>query len=74
MPNFGNYNGGNLFGFDPLDFYAAHVRNPDLTMAAYLAQLPVAYEVALRGKSYPDYFRRFPSCGMARRTMAGRFA
>ncbi len=60
VPNFGNYNGGNLFGFDPLDFYAAHVRNPDLTMAAYLAQLPVAYEVALRGKSYPDYFRRFP--------------
>ena len=59
-PDFGNYNGGNLFGFDPLDFYAAHTRDPGLTMASYLAALPPACEVLLRGKT-PDYFRRFPS-------------
>ncbi len=56
---FGNYNGNNLFGFDPLDFYAAHVRDPGLTMATYLASVPPAYEVLIRGR-FPDYFRRFP--------------
>ncbi len=59
-PDFGNYNGGNLFAFDPLDFYAAHSRDPGLTMAAYLATLRPACEVVLRGKT-PDYFRRFPA-------------
>lgn len=60
VPDFGNYNGGNLFAFDPLDFYAAHARDPGLTMASYLASVPPACEVVLRGK-YPDYFRRFPA-------------
>ena len=59
-PDFGNYNGGNLFAFDPLDFYAAHMRDPGLTMATYLASVPPACEVLLRGKT-PDYFRRFPA-------------
>ena len=59
-PDFGNYNGGNLFAFDPLDFYAAHANDPGLTMAAYLASVPPACEVVLRGK-FPDYFRRFPA-------------
>ena len=59
-PDFGNYNGGNLFAFDPLAFYAAHSRDPGLTMASYLATLPPACEVVLRGKT-PDYFRRFPA-------------
>lgn len=57
---FGNYNGGNLFGLDPLDFYAAHVRDPGLTMATYMASVPPAAEVVLRGRN-PDFFRRFPS-------------
>lgn len=57
---FGNYNGGNLFGLDPLDFYAAHVRDPGLTMATYMASVPPAAEVVLRGR-YPDFFRRFPA-------------
>jgi peptidoglycan LD-endopeptidase LytH len=59
-PDFGNYNGGNLFAFNPLDFYAAHSRDPGLTMASYLATVPPACEVVLRGKT-PDYFRRFPA-------------
>lgn len=59
-PDFGNYNGINLFAFDPLDFYAAHSRDPGLTMGSYLAALPPACEVVLRGK-YPEYFRRFPA-------------
>lgn len=57
---FGNYNGGNLFGLDPLDFYAAHVRDPGLTMATYMASVPPAAEVVLRGRT-PDFFRRFPA-------------
>lgn len=59
-PDFGNYHGHNLFAIDPLDFYAVHARDPGLTMASYLAAVPPACEVALRGKS-PDYFRRFPA-------------
>ena len=59
-PDFGNYHGHNLFAIDALDFYAAHSRDPGLTMAAYLAALPPACEVALRGKT-PDFFRRFPA-------------
>ncbi len=59
-PDFGNYNGGNLFGFDPLDFYAVHTRDPGLTMGGYLAALPPACEVVLRGR-YPDYFQRHPA-------------
>ena len=59
-PDFGNYNGGNLFAFNPLDFYAAHARDPGLTMASFLESVPPACEVVLRGK-YPDYFRRFPA-------------
>ncbi len=59
-PDFGNYNGGNLFAFDPLDFYAAHMHDSNLTMAAYFAAVPVTGEVVLRGKT-PDYFRRFPA-------------
>ena len=59
-PDFGNYHGNNLFAFDPLDFVAAHSRDPGLTMASYLATLAPACEVVLRGK-YPDYFRRFPA-------------
>ena len=59
-PDFGNYHGNNLFAFDPLDFVAAHSRDPGLTMASYLGALAPACEVVLRGK-YPDYFRRFPA-------------
>ena len=59
-PDFGNYNGGNLFGFDPLDFYAVHARNPDLTMGTYLAALPPAFEIVIRGR-FPDYFQRHPA-------------
>ena len=56
---FAAYNGNNLFGFDPLDFFAAHQNNSNLDMAAYLASVPVAFEAVFRGK-YPDYFRRYP--------------
>jgi peptidoglycan LD-endopeptidase LytH len=59
MP-FGNYNGGNLFGFDALDFWAARHRDPLLTMATYLASVPPAFEALVRGKR-PDYFKRFPA-------------
>ena len=59
-PDFGNYNGGNLFGFDPLDFFAAHAKDPNLTMAAYLTVLPPACEVIIRGRN-PDFFQHHPA-------------
>ncbi|MDR0993371.1 MAG: M23 family metallopeptidase [Verrucomicrobiota bacterium] len=60
IPDFGNYNGQNLFGLDPLDFYANHANDPGLTMAAYLEKLEPAYEVVLRGKT-PNFFSRYPA-------------
>jgi len=59
-PDFGNYHGHNLFGLDPLDFFAHQSSDPGLTMASYLAQLSPACEVILRGK-YPNFFQRYPS-------------
>ncbi len=59
-PDFGNYNGQNLFAIDPLAFYSAHANDPGFTMAAHLAAHPVACEVVLRGK-FPDFFRRYPA-------------
>lgn len=59
-PDFGNYNGQNLFGIDPLDYFAVQSRDPGLTMGSYLAALPPACEVVLRGK-YPNFFQRYPT-------------
>ncbi len=59
-PDFGNYNGQNLFAIDPLAFYSAHAHDPGVTMAAHLDAHPVACEVVLRGKT-PDFFRRYPA-------------
>jgi len=59
-PDFGNYHGHNLFGIDPLDFFAVQSRDPGLTMGSYLAALPPACEVILRGK-YPNFFQRYPT-------------
>ncbi len=60
IPDFGNYNGQNLFGIDPLDFFAHQSSDPGLTMGSYLAQLPPACEVILRGKT-PNFFKRYPA-------------
>lgn len=60
IPDFGNYNGQNLFGLDPLDFYKMHAEDPELTMAAYLEQLEPACEVILRGK-WPNFFNLYPA-------------
>jgi len=59
-PDFGNYHGHNLFGVDPLDFFAHQSSDPGLTMASYLAQLSPACEVILRGK-YPNFFQQYPA-------------
>lgn len=59
-PDFGNYHGSNLYAIDPLGFYAAHARDPELTMADHFAAIPPACVVVLRGR-YPDFFQRFPT-------------
>jgi len=57
----GAYNGLNLFGIDPLDFYAAHARNPELAFAEYLETVKPAFEVLARRGHFPDFFAAFPS-------------
>lgn len=56
---FGNYNGLNLFGLNPLEFWAARQRDPDLTFGAFLASRPPAAILVLRGRQ-PDFFDRNP--------------
>ena len=56
---FGNYNGLNLFGLDPLDFWAAQQRHPGLPFADYLATVRPAATLLLRGR-FPDFFERNP--------------
>jgi hypothetical protein len=59
-PDFGNYNGGICLASIPSISMPPTSRDPGLTMAAYLAALPPACELVLRGKT-PDFFRRYPA-------------
>jgi len=56
----GRYNGMNLVGLDPLDFFASHTLGevPDLT--AYWGSLPVGFIVEIRLPQVPDFAQRYP--------------
>lgn len=57
---FGNYNGINLTGFDPLDFfYAARAGRVD-SMAGYIQSLPTAFVVRVYTKAVPDFAKMYP--------------
>jgi peptidoglycan LD-endopeptidase LytH len=57
----GNYNGMNLMGVDPKDFFdefrAKHVND----FGEYLARQPVAVRVRVGRRSVPDFATRYPS-------------
>lgn len=58
---FGNYNGMNLVGFDPLDFYEkAKNEEIDDGFKGYLQSLPVAVVVRIYTKRTPDFVKKYP--------------
>ena len=58
---FGNYNGINLTGFDPLDFmYAARAGKVD-SISKYIQNLPTAFVVRVYTIATPDFVKMFPN-------------
>jgi len=58
---FGNYNGMNLVGFDPLDFYN-HARAGSLNngLKGYIQSLPTAVVARVYTKRTPDFAKKYP--------------
>ncbi len=57
----GIYNGMNLMGFDPLDFYNAFRARRVDTFRAYFAQMQTAVRLRIATRRIPDYVTRYPS-------------
>ncbi|CDE83298.1 peptidase M23 [Coraliomargarita sp. CAG:312] len=59
---FGNYNGLNLVGFDPLAFfYDAKSGKINSGFASYITSMPTAYVVRVYTKSTPDFVKIYPA-------------
>ena len=59
--HFGNYNGMNLAGFDPLDFYTkARDGAVNDGFRGYIQSLPVALVVRVYTKRTPDFVSKYP--------------
>ena len=58
---FGNYNGINLVGFDPLDFYTK-ARDGKINdgFKGYLSSLPVAFVARIYTRRTPDFVKKYP--------------
>jgi murein DD-endopeptidase MepM/ murein hydrolase activator NlpD len=54
-PPFGNFNGKNLIGLDPVALFRAYAADPKLNFAAYVARQPLAFTVLVGGKPLPWY-------------------
>ena len=60
-PNYhGNFNGMNLTGFDPLDFFTRYRKGQVDTVQAYLRSLPAAYRLRVATSRTPYFIRRYP--------------
>ncbi len=58
---FGNYNGINLVGFDPLDFYTkARDGQIDDGFKGHILSLPVAIVVRIYTRRTPDFVKKYP--------------
>lgn len=58
----GNYNGMNLVGFDPLDFFKC-ARGGKLSkgIASYISSIPAAFVVRVHTKKVPDFVKLYPA-------------
>lgn len=57
----GVYNGMNLGGFDPLDFFRDYKRGTVTNFQQYLAQLPIVVTLRIATSQRPDFVDRYPS-------------
>lgn len=56
-----SFNGMNITGVNPLDFYDRYRAGTVNGFSEYLDDLPVAYVVRVRSDRIPDFIRRYPS-------------
>lgn len=66
----GLWNGMNLVGLDPLDFYLAMRAGEVSDLRGYLQRLPVAGRVRVATRRVPDFVKRYPA--LLTRTHEGR--
>ncbi len=60
-PNYhSNFNGMNLNGFDPLEFFTRYRNGQVDTVQAYLQSLPAAYRLRVSTRRTPYFIRRYP--------------
>jgi peptidoglycan LD-endopeptidase LytH len=57
----GLFNGMNMIGFDPYDFYNRFRAGEVAQFYDYLALLPVAFTVQVKSERMPDFVRRYPT-------------
>jgi len=57
--SFGNWNGMNLVGVDPLAFYRGMRTGEIRSFSEYLSRLPVAARIRVHSRSIPDFVRRY---------------
>ena len=57
----GPYNGMNLIGFDPLDFYEQYRDGRVVNIEDYLNSLPIVATVRIATMRRPDFLERYPS-------------
>jgi len=60
-PNYhGIFNGMNLAGFDPARFFIEQKANPELSLSAFIASIPVYFKVTVPAKGTLDFIARYP--------------
>ncbi|MEA1929034.1 MAG: M23 family metallopeptidase [Candidatus Auribacterota bacterium] len=54
------YNGWNLEGINPLEFFRELKSNDQFNFQDHLESIPRAFDIVLKVRSLPDYFQRYP--------------
>jgi len=60
-PDHGMFNGLNLLGINPLDFFKARDSEGHVEFRRFIATIPIAFELLIPATKPLDYFRRYPS-------------
>lgn len=57
----GMWNGRNIQGFNPLDFFTQLRAGKVTSMEEYLKNLPIAFKIRVYDRKIPDFIKRYPS-------------
>ena len=68
----GNYNGMNLVGWDPLDFYKAFRSKRVVSVLEYIESIRPAVALHIRSQRYPDFLERYPQLKLSGAAGSGR--